>query len=417
MSLSVAPPFAFSPHALTVRTAEHAPSRDLRIDFFRGLALLMIFIDHVSGNKFALLTLQRMGFADAAEVFVFIAGLTAILAYRKTFERGGFLSACQEVFRRVKTLYLAHLATLAGVLLFAAVAVSAGTGFDIIRKLGLAPLIADPLQALLLAPVLGYMPNYLDILPLYVILLAFIPLILASLRLHVLAPLTLALAVYAAASTWNLNLPNLGDEAGWFLNPFAWAFLFVTGATVAQLTINGFWNQVPGALKTAITLLAFTYVIFAFLHAAPWRIFPVLEPFAALPFVMEINKAFLSWHRLIDVLAKAWLVAVLIPRNAAFMSRGAGAAVNLIGRHSLPVFTAGVFLSLFGSVMLFEAQEAPYAQIGVTLSGIALLFSLAWLLEHQKEGIKLKPAGRTPAASRSGEDKSLLRALEPLGYH
>jgi hypothetical protein len=416
MSVSFAPSFVVSSHAAATRTVDHVPARDLRMDFFRGLALLMIFIDHVSGNKFALLTLQRMGFADAAEVFVFIAGLTAILAYRKTFERDGFLSACRAVFLRVRTLYLAHLATFVGVLLLTGVTLASGAGFDIIRKLGLAPLIADPIQALLLAPVLGYMPNYLDILPLYVILLAFIPLILAGLKLHVLAPLAAALITYGVASQWNLNLRNLGDDAGWFLNPYAWGLLFVIGATVAKLTIDGFWGRVPQAVKTAVTLLAAAYVAFAFLHAAPWRIFPALEPFAVFPFVLEADKAFLSWHRLTDILAKAWLVAVLIPRNAAFMGRGVGAAVSLIGRHSLPAFTTGVFLSLAGSVILFEAEQAAYAQIGVTLSGVALLFGLAWLLERQKKQTGAKPA-MTAMSHRSSEEKSLLRALEPLGYH
>ncbi len=52
--------------------------------FFRGLALLMIFIDHISGNGLAAVTLQSLGFADAAEIFVFIAGLAGVYAYRRT---------------------------------------------------------------------------------------------------------------------------------------------------------------------------------------------------------------------------------------------------------------------------------------------------------------------------------------------
>lgn len=61
--------------------------RDLRIDFFRGLALLFIFIDHVPDNVLARFTLRNFGFADAAEVFVLLAGFSAVLAYGRTFER------------------------------------------------------------------------------------------------------------------------------------------------------------------------------------------------------------------------------------------------------------------------------------------------------------------------------------------
>jgi hypothetical protein len=48
--------------------------RDLRIDFLRGLALLFIFIDHIPDNGLAHFTLRNFGFADAAEVFVLLAG-------------------------------------------------------------------------------------------------------------------------------------------------------------------------------------------------------------------------------------------------------------------------------------------------------------------------------------------------------
>jgi hypothetical protein len=48
--------------------------RDTRIDFFRGIALISIFIDHIPGNEFAKFTLPNFGFADAAEIFVLLAG-------------------------------------------------------------------------------------------------------------------------------------------------------------------------------------------------------------------------------------------------------------------------------------------------------------------------------------------------------
>ncbi len=64
--------------------------RDLRIDFFRGLALIFIFIDHVPDNSWAMVTLKNFGFADASEVFVLLAGYSAGLAYWSTAEKGGF---------------------------------------------------------------------------------------------------------------------------------------------------------------------------------------------------------------------------------------------------------------------------------------------------------------------------------------
>ena len=47
------------------------PVRDLRLDFFRGLSLFLIFIDHIPGNVLSYFTLRSVAFSDAAEAFIF----------------------------------------------------------------------------------------------------------------------------------------------------------------------------------------------------------------------------------------------------------------------------------------------------------------------------------------------------------
>jgi hypothetical protein len=359
-----------------------AANRDLRLDFFRGIALLLIFIDHVSGNQFAAVTLQSMGFADAAEVFVFIAGISGVYAYRKVILSKGFAEGCRAVFVRMRTLYLAHVAMVAGVLVFALAAHFYGTGFDVIRKLGLQPLLDDPLAAMVRLPVLTYLPHYLDILPLYVVLLAFLPMIVLGQRKHVLLPVAAAAAFYGAAQTLGWTLPNLGNPDGWFLNPFAWLLLFVMGATTAQLTSDAVWSTLPRPLVATVTLSAAAYVVFAFLYAAPWRVIPALEPFLVFSFDIDSNKALLSWHRLFDLLAKVWLIAVIVPRDAAFMMSGIGSAISRAGRNSLPVFIAGTFLALLGSIILYEAEGAGFWHVAVTVVGIVALLAQAWAIEN-----------------------------------
>jgi OpgC protein len=46
--------------------AQHR-QRDARVDFFRGLALVFIFVDHIPGNALGHFTLRNFGFADAAD--------------------------------------------------------------------------------------------------------------------------------------------------------------------------------------------------------------------------------------------------------------------------------------------------------------------------------------------------------------
>ncbi len=400
MSASIA---ATAPASVAAPTAaaSKAGARDLRLDYMRGLALLMIFIDHVSGNRFAALTLQSMGFADAAEVFVFIAGLAAAYAYRRAFAES-WRKGITAVAMRVRTLYLAHLAMLTGMMFLAAAAILSGTGFDIVAKLGLAAMLEDPVQAALRIPVLAYLPHYMDILPLYVVLIGCTPLIFLGFRAHPLLPLGVSLPIYIAAQTTGVNLPNFGAESGWFLNPFAWLLLFVGGATVAELARRDAFARIPRAAMLFITALAVGYVVFAFLNAAPWRVFPALNGWSAFDLALTVDKQALSWHRLADIAAKAWLAAVLIPPGARFMSSGVGAAITRAGRNSLPLFVVGTYLSMLGSIALYEAGGHALAQIGVTFLGVTTLLALAWIVERRsmaRAAVSAAPTLKTVQAS------------------
>src|SRR5262245_24468796 len=97
--------------------------RDARVDFFRGLALAFIFIDHVPGNRLAWFTLHNFGFSDAAEIFVFLAGYAAFLAYAPSFQEHGAAVGLRRVVRRIRDLYAAHIILL--VVCVAGLAVSA----------------------------------------------------------------------------------------------------------------------------------------------------------------------------------------------------------------------------------------------------------------------------------------------------
>ena len=58
------------------------------IDFWRGFALLTIFIDHGPLNVPQYVTQKNFGFSDAAELFVFLSGASVALAYGSRFFRG-----------------------------------------------------------------------------------------------------------------------------------------------------------------------------------------------------------------------------------------------------------------------------------------------------------------------------------------
>ena len=149
--------------------------RDFRIDFFRGLALLFIFVDHVPDNVLANFTLKNFGFADAAEVFVLLAGYSAVLAYGRAFETEGFQARrhAAGAAPRTSDIYLWHLGLLliCGFGLVAIAHLLANPSY--IDGLKLYLFAENPPRAFALAATLANQPNLLNILPLYVALFVF----------------------------------------------------------------------------------------------------------------------------------------------------------------------------------------------------------------------------------------------------
>src|SRR6201998_4272726 len=83
-----------------------APStRDLRLDLFRGIALWLIFLDHIPSNIVSWVTIRNYGFSDAAEMFVFISGYPAAFGYGRAMRERGFIVAGARILRRAWQIY------------------------------------------------------------------------------------------------------------------------------------------------------------------------------------------------------------------------------------------------------------------------------------------------------------------------
>src|SRR5437868_8701735 len=89
--------------------ALNAYGRDLRIDACRGIALWCIFLDHIPNNVGSWLTLRNYGFSDAAEVFMFVSGVTCALAYSKAWHCEGWTAVIRRTLRRSWDIYVAFL--------------------------------------------------------------------------------------------------------------------------------------------------------------------------------------------------------------------------------------------------------------------------------------------------------------------
>lgn len=351
--------------------------RDGRLDLWRGLALIMIFIDHVPGNAAAALTLKSFGFSDAAEVFVFLAGYAAMLAY------GDRADGTARVARRVLKLYGVHLLLVIAVIGLVLINDAVAGSESLAVELRLAPLFAQPWINLANLAALGYMPRFLDILPLYILLLGVLPALLPLIRRHPMATLAGSAGLYAATRLFDLALANGPTGEVWTFNPFAWQLLFVTGLVAADRARRT-GRALPDNPRVIrwLDAAAAVILILGVGVAAPWTAVPALRDWTLVDpeFVYGFDKTNLALVRLGHFLALAHAAARLIPRDAAWLDTGWAVVLRGAGRASLPVFSIGLILSIAGLAVLRARGDGFAIQALVNSVGIVTLLAIGPML-------------------------------------
>jgi len=357
--------------------------RDLRLDFFRGLALFSIFIDHIPNNVLARFTLQAVALGDAAEVFILISGYAAGMVYGRVLDRQGPLIASARIYHRVWQLYVAHIflfmlfmATVA----HAVASLNAGLYADEFRA---ADFLNEPDVAVIMALTLRFQPTFMDILPLYITLLGVLPLVLMGLRRWPIPVLGLSLALWLAVQFDNtLNLPAYpGANQGWHFNPLGWQALFYISAWFG-------WRSAQGGIAwLANRWLLWAAVVIAvaglFLRVN-WTLHWLYDPVPAL-FAKSLwplmSKSDLSPLRFVNTLALALLVARLIKPQARFLASRFATPFVMCGRHSLHIFCLGILLSVVGHLVVNELFGGVVLQATVTVAGIGIMIAVAGLMD------------------------------------
>ncbi|MCX7308815.1 MAG: OpgC domain-containing protein [Afipia sp.] len=358
--------------------------RDLRLDLFRGIGLWMIFLDHVPDNFVAWLTLRNYGFSDAAELFVFISGYLAGFIYGPIIGAGQFVAAAKRLWTRVWQMYVAHIMLF---LLFTAQIARAIRKFDnpmYADEFNVRSFLENPDVLIGQALTLRYKPVDLDVLPLYMTLIAASPLILWCLLRRPNATLLGSVLLYICARYFDWNLPSYPAGATWYFNPFAWQLMFVFGAWCGVGGVKTIWPIIESRIGQAIAIL---WIAFALVVVMTWRI-PVLDAMVPKWFIKAIypiDKTNLDMLRFTHFLAVALLVARFFPRRSDILSSKWLHPIVLCGQHSLPLFCFGVFLSFGSHWILVQYSNGLLAQFAVSFGGIAVMIALAWLLERSAE--------------------------------
>jgi hypothetical protein len=347
-----------------------AATRDLRIDFCRGLILYMILVDHVIGDPISRFTLQNFGFSDAAEAFVFLSGLSCGIVYFRILRRGGWPCLTAAISKRTSQIYVYY------VLASTAVILILKTTEGAIKNAGVSHsflvLREAPISAIWSTVLLISSPDLPRILVTYLVLTAVVsPLFLWGAGASAVLTLTASGFVWTIPQIYPNLLSHLTDY--YYFNPFAWQFLFSLGMFVG-LRYNSDAPR-PRTTQMSIWLVAaaWAYIIFALLYRyrSPLHL-------GWLPTMIN-DKGNLSAARLLHFLSIALLFATYIRPNNPILSWWPTTVVIRTGQCSLEVFSMGAILSVLLS--LVALLHHPTRLEKVALDGVAvLLMSLTALV-------------------------------------
>jgi hypothetical protein len=356
--------------------------RELRLDLFRGLALWLIFIDHLPPSLLTWLTIRNYGFSDATEIFIFISGYTAAFVYGRALLESGFVVATARILRRAWQIYVAHVFLFT---IFLAEISYVATSFEnplYSEEMGIMDFLKQPDVAIIQALLLRFRPVNMDVLPLYIVLMLSLPLILVLMRWK--ADLALGLSVLIYAVTWEYDLYLSAYPNGvWMFNPLAWQLLFVFGAWCAL----GGAKRMSRILSSKITLwICIAYLAAAFFVTLTWY---VPELGRVLPRRLEqwmypIDKTDLDVLRFAHFLALAAITVRFLPRDWAGLKSPWFKPLILCGQHSLEIFCLGVFLAFAGHFILAEVAGGAALHALISVCGILIMCAVAWLISWYK---------------------------------
>lgn len=382
-------------------------SRQQRIDFLRGLALLVIFVDHLEFVAGAALlspwTLRGWYWCDAAEVFVFLSGLVCGWTYLRTLERDGFSACRRKGFRRAFRIYLANLACLAIIVELVIFFGPPDAGyFARLQYAGIGQHLAHVAS---MSAAMLYQPTAVDILTLYIQFVALLPFMLACWRRWPIATKCACLGVYVSAQWLEcVNIPRWPTDVfvhfgcGRHFHHAAWNCLFFLAvlAAIDPIRIRSrtarrvlFWTCLTGVVAVVLsTQPSIAQHVAGLQQLRDWRD------------SAWGHKVTLGPARLIPFLMLAYVVSIVLTEQRFQRIERFVRPVTRLGRNSLLVFCVGLLFTHASWLVLPKTTDAQRTSTillyEILACGLMLLAASAW--EHFVR--------RSLPAERSKEDSS-----------
>ena len=356
-------------------------NRIAALDMLRGYALVCIMLDHMPIGVLRNVTLSNFAVFDAAELFVLLSGFLVGMVWVKVEARHGRWTAQKRFLKRAVQVWLALiigavLLALFSSLLFALHMNHTAVWFQYSRWI-----FEHPLGYLATVGLMWMQPNLMDVLALYVLLIATAPVTVPFLLRYPLAALTVSAAIWFFAEPLNALVPNQRPVPGLLFNPFGWQLLFFVG-----VAMGAFRSQIMPILlrwRGLITAAAVGILLFSLAIVTAWKIGEPAKQVTQFLRIFHgpIDKWSLDGLRLIAILAASWMVAVPLARPFAWMaSTRLGEASAEIGRGGLFSFVVCVLLSIWGDALDMTAPEgwAGFAvRIGIDIWVMVALWAAA----------------------------------------
>ncbi|WP_293575981.1 OpgC family protein [Phaeobacter sp.] len=383
--------------------------RDPRLDFFRGIAMFIILCAHIPGNRWTGWIPARFGFSDATEIFVFCSGMASAVAFGGTFANRGWWIGSARVLFRCWQVYWAHIG------LFVCIATTMAAldlygGFDksYIGSLNLKPFFENPVPQLVGLMTLGYVPNYFDILPMYLVVLGLMPIMMGLERVGFWAVATASVGIWLLANPYMVGFGPDGvglsaepwSQREWFFNPFGWQLLFFTGFAF----MRG-WIPAPPVSRVLIALAAAYLILLA--PFGSWKVFLWVK--AAAPDLADFIRPTWSWTaqwrektdfgllrygHFLALAYLAWVAAGDGGKRLIAKGHGYGATVwawilriiSKVGQQSLAVFVFSMALARLLGFGLDQTDRTVANTAFFNLLGFALIigcaYTAAWFKSH-----------------------------------
>ncbi len=372
--------------------------RDLRLDFLRGLIMLVVITVHM--EYYSLLSMfawGRVGMASSAEGFVGLSGIVLGIVYKKRLLREGYKNAAIKLWQRSFQLYRVSLFVTLSILFLGMIPLvdifEVSHWVPIGNKgqegYSLYPLPTDTWPEIIRQTLLLKIgPHQFQIIGLYVVLIAFSPVVLYALNKQKTFWLLTASWVVYLINTQN-HFRVSGARFEWGFPSLSWQLLFVNGMVI------GFHSEkVLGYItnKDNKFLIYFSAIVcLGFLFIASNDPAPVFWPWKSMlsfidaKFFQDMYMAFflkslLGLGRVFNNMALFIIAYYLLTNYWSPINKTLGWLFVPLGQASLYVFFVHVYFVLLASNTPLNEYNNFYLNTVVHVTTILII----WAMVKQK---------------------------------